>query len=461
MARIFRKLAQLLDVDLTSTPPEDGDALVYDEGGAKWVPGAGGGGGGSDDQTAAEVPFTPAGTIAATDTQAAVEEVASDAATALSTHAADTTSVHGITDTSALALSANVPSNTTFNDHSARHEDGGADEISIQGLSGTPAALTTHEADTTNVHGIADTSALALTANHPSNATFNDHSARHEDGGADEISIAGLSGTSTALQAHLDDTADAHDASAISVADSGGNFTGSDVEAVLAELQDNIDGVGGGSTDGWIADSDTWTYASASTFTVSGDVTVRFSKGTRLKFTQTTAKYAVVVASSHAAGTTTVTIAVNTDYTLANAAITATYYSYDVNPQGYPAQFAYTPSWTSSGTQPAIVNGTITGSFSIVGNMCDVKVNISMGGSTTFGTGTYSISYPVTEVTGGVEANGMCLLFDSSVSGFYPAMWRAGSLMQLATVPSSFAANNAPFTWAASDQMQLSNRYRI
>jgi hypothetical protein len=48
----------------------------------------------------------------------------------------------------------------------------------------------------------------------------------------------------------VNDTADAHDASAISVADSAGNFTGTDVEAVLAELQDNIDagGGGGGST---------------------------------------------------------------------------------------------------------------------------------------------------------------------------------------------------------------------
>ncbi len=54
-------------------------------------------------------------------------------------------------------------------------------------------AITAHEADMTNVHGIADTSALALTTNHPSNATFNDHSARHESGGGDAIKIDDLS----------------------------------------------------------------------------------------------------------------------------------------------------------------------------------------------------------------------------------------------------------------------------
>jgi hypothetical protein len=51
---------------------------------------------------ASAIAFTAAGTIAATDVQAAIEEVATDAATALSTHEADTTSVHGIADTSTL-----------------------------------------------------------------------------------------------------------------------------------------------------------------------------------------------------------------------------------------------------------------------------------------------------------------------------------------------------------------------
>lgn len=46
------------------------------------------------------------------------------------------------------------------------------------------------------------------------------------------------------LSAHTGDTSDAHDASAISVLDTAGNFTATDVEATLAELQDNIDAVG-------------------------------------------------------------------------------------------------------------------------------------------------------------------------------------------------------------------------
>lgn len=55
-------------------------------------------------------------------------------------------------------------------------------------------------------------------------------------------------GAETALGAgtHIADTTDAHDASAVSVLDTATNFTGTDVEAVLAELQDNIDAVSAG-----------------------------------------------------------------------------------------------------------------------------------------------------------------------------------------------------------------------
>lgn len=44
--------------------------------------------------------------------------------------------------------------------------------------------------------------------------------------------------------AHLTDATDAHDASAISIVDAGGNFVGTDVEAALAELATGMGGTG-------------------------------------------------------------------------------------------------------------------------------------------------------------------------------------------------------------------------
>lgn len=148
-----------------------------------------------------------------------------------------------------------------------------------------------------------------------------------------------------------------------------------------------------GIIDGWIGSTDTWTYASASTFTISGvDRTTTFTKGTRLKFTQTTVKYAVVVSSSFSTNTT-VTIAVNNDYTIANAAITSPYYSYQANPQGYPGWFNYSPSYTGfSSSPPDPIR------YYIIGTL--ITLETGGCGSGVSNATSYTISSPVTIATG-------------------------------------------------------------
>lgn len=102
---------------------------------------------------------------------------------------------------------------------------------------------------------------------------------------------------------------------------------------------------------GWIAALETWTYASSDTaaggststngvstytFTITGDLTSKYSAGMKIKLTQTSDKYFIITKVEHSAGTTTVTIFGGTDYTLANAAITLPYYSMVSSPQGFP-----------------------------------------------------------------------------------------------------------------------------
>ncbi len=93
--------------------------------------------------------------------------------------------------------------------------------------------------------------------------------------------------------------------------------------------------------DGWVDDTaETWTYASADgptfTFTITGDFTAKYTPGKRLKLTQTTVKYFIVTAVAVSSGTTTVTIYGGTDYTLANAAISANFHSFAKAPDGFP-----------------------------------------------------------------------------------------------------------------------------
>ena len=165
--------------------------------------------------------------------------------------------------------------------------------------------------------------------------------------------------------------------------------------------------------DGWISTSDTWTYASASTFTVSGDKTGIYTKGTRLKWTQTTVRYGVVVNSSYSAPNTTVTIAVNTDFVIANATISDNFYSYSANPQGYPGQFNYTPTLTSSGTVPTFT--TVAGSYSIVGRTITLMANFfhKTGGTAGSGSNPLYFVLPITSSSsqnvlgGGAAYNGV------------------------------------------------------
>jgi hypothetical protein len=112
-----------------------------------------------------------------------------------------------------------------------------------------------------------------------------------------------------------------------------------------------------GRVDGWILANETWTYASASTINVPTGAASKYAKGDRIKWTQTTVKYGVIVAVAD----TLLTIMVNTDYVVANAAISANYYSHEANPVGYPDWFNIAaPTWAvaqlddGAGGQPTV-----------------------------------------------------------------------------------------------------------
>jgi hypothetical protein len=143
-------------------------------------------------------------------------------------------------------------------------------------------------------------------------------------------------------------------------------------------------------SDGYIDATDTWVYASATTFTIAGvDRTAMFPKGTKLRLTQTTDKYFYVTGSTFGANTT-VTVNGGSDYSLANAAITSPRYSYMEAPQGFPQWFNHSP--TNTGWSSTTVN---VFKFRISGNSCTIATAISGTSNAT----TASSTLPVTAAT--------------------------------------------------------------
>jgi hypothetical protein len=151
------------------------------------------------------------------------------------------------------------------------------------------------------------------------------------------------------------------------------------VNANFIEITDGLDtGILVANGSDWWSQTGTWTYASATSFTVPTADAARMNAGTRIKLTQTTVKYFTVSGVSG----TTVTIDVTTDYTLINAAITAGYSSNVDLPPGFPGSFAWTPTWTNW----TVGNGTHACTFIRVGKLIHAKMKLTWGNSTSGGT---------------------------------------------------------------------------
>jgi hypothetical protein len=129
----------------------------------------------------------------------------------------------------------------------------------------------------------------------------------------------------------------------------------------------------------------------------------------------------------------------------------------------------YTPAWTSSGTAPAIGNGTIVGAWISVGKLTIFRAVITMDTTTTYGTGTYSISLPATvdSASGRLLVAGIAR--DDSATADFPigAIVAGGATTApVRTWPTSAAGAaliginpTIPFSWGVNDSLTISGTY--
>lgn len=176
-------------------------------------------------------------------------------------------------------------------------------------------------------------------------------------------------------------------------------------------------------SDGWTAAFQTWTYASSTTFTVPGDWTSVFAKGDKIKLTQTTVKYFYVVDVAHSSGTTTVTVAAGSDYSLANEAITNPFYSKAQTPAGFPQWFTFDPAFTGFSTAPAAGNSR----FSLSGTTCTIVMGYGSPNGVSNSTSTgCSIPIRARNASGYIVA-GPARHMDNGSIPSSPGMWEISS----------------------------------
>lgn len=132
-------------------------------------------------------------------------------------------------------------------------------------------------------------------------------------------------------------------------------------------------------------------------------------------------------------------------------------------PTGVGAFTAYTPAWTSSGTQPAIGNGTIAGQYMKIGRLVVFTVTMTTGTTSTYGTGSYSWSFPVAASLGaGNVPSFYATIIDTSVPtrfGRYGVL-ASSTTMVFQTEAGASVGATSPMTWANGDSITIAGWYQ-
>jgi len=129
---------------------------------------------------------------------------------------------------------------------------------------------------------------------------------------------------------------------------------------------------------------------------------------------------------------------------------------------------SYTPTWTSTGTAPVLGNGTIVGYYAKVGRLVTAKIAMEGGSTTTFGTGSYSFTLPLTAAVTGIAANNFAHVGSWATANSGVAYYSivamitqsAPTVVQgLVSGTANFFGATAPATWNASSQFVCTITY--
>lgn len=119
----------------------------------------------------------------------------------------------------------------------------------------------------------------------------------------------------------------------------------------------------------------------------------------------------------------------------------------------------FATTWASSGTQPAIGNGTLDCRWIRMGRCVVAHYGLVTGSTTTYGTGAYSLSLPVARNTTTRQGGGGHL-FDTSASAYNASTPRCtAQTFNIVAATGGLVTPSIPWTWATGDEMHFAVIY--
>ena len=125
---------------------------------------------------------------------------------------------------------------------------------------------------------------------------------------------------------------------------------------------------------------------------------------------------------------------------------------------------AYSPTWSGSGTAPTIGNGTIAGRYKKVGKTVFLNVKLTMGSTSTFGTGVWNFTLP-----SGLPAQSGSSVVMASVyedisgpaynTGVVTNEYDASTALVTALTHNATVSATVPFTWTTGDVLLFNGSY--
>jgi len=202
--------------------------------------------------------------------------------------------------------------------------------------------------------------------------------------------------------------------------------------------------------DGWTPASTTWTYNAVNKINVPSGAASIYRIGDCIRWKQGGAyKYGTLSAVAD----TLLTIIVNTDYVVDNAAITDNYYSHQPGPIGFPASFAFVPSWTNL----TVGSGENIGTYRVNNRKISLSARFTFGVGSAVGSDA-KYNFPVTLI-GILGFFGVVSFVDATANILMGFLRNDGYLKFYSTVGTNqtfgYLTATSPFTWATSDQIYV------